>query len=183
MRPRKIFSLVTTAVLVFLSGVFIASPAEAHPIYRRAFVNVYTSKCIWANPTWEGPPNYTQSCAKTPNTAAKWKLHVVDDSYGTTGHEVWVLESIAYPGSCLNTNFGLTDRKYCDWAYRTYPNRFEAFYSSVDGNGRYQLKDLHAWEKYRQHECLSVNEINDIVTSVPCDTMGQREYWVVSAAA
>src|SRR4051812_4683562 len=160
MRRRRILHVLAVTMLAVVAGLVAATPAQAHPIYRRAFGNQYYNQCLWAAdvPRDALSYNYVDSCGRSPNTGAKWKLHVVADNWNGSGHEEWVLESIVYPSACLNAG-GHDDRTTigsCGWAGDPYYNTFEAFWmGSSSGGGIYQLKSIRAW-KLGVEWCLTV---------------------------
>nr|WP_221383054.1 hypothetical protein [Actinoplanes polyasparticus] len=184
MALRKVWGLLM-AVLTVVAGslVVAAGPAQAHPIYRRAFGNQYFHQCLWAVPVSSNEYNYVDSCGRVPNTAAKWKLHVVNDNWAGSGHELWVLESVQYPSQCLIADGSNQQTRLgtCNWVSENNYNTFEAFYDSASSSGGvYQMKSTTWWD-HGSNYCLSVNA-NHVVTYGACNDR-PRSFWAVSAAA
>jgi hypothetical protein len=187
MRLRRVRTLAAAILLAAAGGQVAATPAQAHPIYSRAFTNVQVGKCMWAAPRDSPYGNYFAGCGVTPNLAAKWKLHVVRDNWNGSGHEEWVLESRALPGSCLRVDnvyyvLPASVMGTCDWDDNSNFNTFEAF--RTETSGVYQLKSITWWEK-GANICLNVlfGETGQAFPWAQSCNQGNYSRWEVGAAA
>lgn len=167
---RLSFAMRLAGVALLASGAALShvSPAQAHPIYKRAFGNVSANQCLWA-PGNRQVEVYLNPCGLSPNTGAKWKLHVVYPSYGPGGNQVWVLESATSPGSCVwvdSPGSGKPLLNHCRYNEAGKAPQFEAFHL---GGYRFKLKSIGDWEYHggSKDGCLaSGNSVNAVLR--PC---------------
>jgi hypothetical protein len=179
---RKNFAFLAAALTAIAAAlVLVAPPSQAHPIYRRAFGNVHANKCLWAPASSTGT-NYLDACSKSPNTRAKWNLHVVDSNWRGSGHELWVLESVYYPGKCLYLNrLGISGLGTCNWTSGQNYNTFERFFEAViDGETAYQLKNTTSWDEGHEACLAGAADRSDLWDS-PCNRPPLTT-WKVSVA-
>ncbi|SNY55610.1 hypothetical protein SAMN05421748_116184 [Paractinoplanes atraurantiacus] len=157
-------------------------------MYSRAFTNVAHNKweersmCLWTFDTRADDHSpYLESCAKSPNSLAKWWLHQKYDNWGNTGNPLWVLQSQgtsstscleAHPNASLSFNLSLGT---CNWADggNDMNKQWEALKQT---NGSWVIRSVGA-KVYNKQLCIGAFGENQIAVLLQACNFGATQQW------
>jgi hypothetical protein len=156
MRSVNMLKAAVGFVAIALVFVVAVPSAQAVGVYNRVLSNVGLNDCLFTN-DFADPRVNVGYC---DDMRTRLWVHVKNDSYRGTGHEVWQFESAIWPGRCVIAgNFSGAELTLgsCQYSGNVH-NKFEVFKSvRPGGNNIYQLKDIEAFENNGQHRCLARN--------------------------
>ncbi|WP_143235011.1 hypothetical protein [Paractinoplanes atraurantiacus] len=138
--------------------------------------------CLWTFDTRADDHSpYLESCAKSPNSLAKWWLHQKYDNWGNTGNPLWVLQSQgtsstscleAHPNASLSFNLSLGT---CNWADggNDMNKQWEALKQT---NGSWVIRSVGA-KVYNKQLCIGAFGENQIAVLLQACNFGATQQW------